>query len=130
MEGIVPTARARTSQRPHHLKKSRPTHQQISQQQLYSGGLQANISANNGFSVSPSDDSDVDENSSGRLGLHDDDDGIMNQYERIGDRTSGTSTGSSALSHQQLQQQRQAAEKATHYAESAIYKRSRGKSHT
>ena len=46
----------------------------------------------------------------------------LNQYERINDRNSGASTGSSGLSHNY----QGSVGKITHYAESAIYKRSKG----
>lgn len=91
--------------------------------------IYATQTTNNGYSCSPSEESDMDDDDLSRGGggghsihrLHEDNE-HMNQYERIGDRNSGTSTGSSALSHHQLT----GAPKATHYAESAIYKRSRG----
>ena len=55
--------------------------------------------------------------------------GSDRQYERIGDRASGSSTGTSSRSsnHHNIGSNMNHPSKATHYAESAIYRRSRGK---
>lgn len=140
----------------HHLKNKRLHHHQLPSSIYTSGGGSSGV---NGYSVSPSDEDEEDDIMTDadmmrmNNGDVDGDHPHMNQYERIaGDRNSGTSTGSSAMSHQQqlnqyhLQNQNQQNQqlnshsgssgidrstlagvvKATHYAESAIYKKSRG----
>jgi hypothetical protein len=52
--------------------------------------------------------------------------GSDRQYERIGDRASGSSTGTSSRSSNNHPNIGSHPAKATHYAESAIYRRSRG----
>ncbi len=52
--------------------------------------------------------------------------GSDRQYERIGDRASGSSTGTSSRSSNNHPNIGAHPVKATHYAESAIYRRSRG----
>ena len=68
---------------------------------------------------SESESSEAENDDRGHQNSNDD----LNQYERINDRHSGASTGSPGLSH--IYQG--SVGKITHYAESAIYKRSRGK---
>jgi hypothetical protein len=131
-----------SNKRPGRQPPTLPSHilqQQIAaqNQQIYgSAGVQRILVVGNEFSVSPNSYSDEDSQRNivshrGQLELHDhgtdsDHDPTMNQYERIGDRTSGTSTGSSALSHQPPPLL-PPVKNASHYADSAIYKRSRGK---